>query len=318
MSVTIAQFITLLNLLPEPARVYDVQGRVVADNQAARGATWPDDNGGDGQARVSTIELGDGWYLRRLDSSEPLPLPHQAASGLPLARLDLHSLLGGISHELRNPMAAILTAVSLLQDDAGISEESMMLLGVVRKEARRMNQILTEFSLYVKPPQPHPENFDLVTLLHESLERLQSESALWQNVEMHDQLPSELQVHADSNQIQQALLRIFENAGEAMSKNPHPTLTLHGRADSDAKRIILCVEDNGAGFSSDDLQSAFLPFYSTKPQSTGLGLSTAQVAVQAAGGALWLENLSNRESPALDSEHTVSGARLCCVLPAAK
>ena len=169
---------------------------------------------------------------------------------MPLARLNLQSLLGGITHELRNPMAAILTAVSLLQDDAGLSDESMMLLGVVRKEARRMNQIMTEFSLYVKPPQPHPENFDLVKLLHEALERLQSESALWQNVEMRDELPSELQVHADSNQIHQALLRILENAVEAMGKNPHPTLTLHGRADTDAKRIILCVDDNGAGLSA--------------------------------------------------------------------
>ena len=134
---------------------------------------------------------------------------------------------------------------------------------------------------------------------------------------MHDDLPPELLVHADANQIQQALVRVLENAGEAISQNPSPTLTLRGR--TDAKRIILCIEDNGAGFSVDELQSAFLPFYSTKPQSTGLGLSTAQVAVQAAGGALWVENLSEAESAASDNGHFGSnGARLCCVLPPAK
>ena len=85
MSATIAQFATLLNLLPEPARVYDVQGRIVADNQAARGAAWPDENGGDAQACVSTIELGEGWYLRCLNSCERLPLPNEATARFALS-----------------------------------------------------------------------------------------------------------------------------------------------------------------------------------------------------------------------------------------
>ena len=311
MSATLSQFATLLNLLPEPARVYDVQGRVVAENQAAHVAIWPDDTGGgDGEARISTVELGEGWYLRRLDALGPPSAPGGSVTDLPLARPNLQALLAGITHELRNPMAAILTAVSLLQDDRGLSEESVMLLGVVRKEARRMNQIMTEFSLYVKPPQPHPENFNIARLIRDSVAQFQAESALWQNVTVRNQMPAELAVHADCGQMQQAFCRILENAVEAMSENPQPMLALRGH--TEGERVILSIEDNGAGLSPDDLQCAFLPFYSTKPQSTGLGLSTAQVAVQAAGGVLWLENIA-------DEPHLpVSGARVCFALPCAK
>ena len=309
MSATIAQFAALLNLSPEPARVYDVQGRVVAENQAAHSAIWPEDTGG-GETHISTVELGEGWYLRRMDVLLAPPAPHDAVADVPLARPNLQALLAGITHELRNPMAAILTAVSLLQDDSGLSEESAMLLGVVRKEARRMNQIMTEFSLYVKPPQPRPENFDLARLIRDTVAQFHEESALWQSVTVHDRMPAELAVHADCGQMQQAFCRILENAVEAMSENLQPTLALRGRTEDE--RVIICIEDNGAGLSPDDLQRAFLPFYSTKPQSTGLGLSTALVAVQAAGGLLWLENIA-------DEPHLpVSGARVCFALPCAK
>ena len=309
MSATLSQFATLLDLLSEPARVYDVQGRVVAENLAAHGAIWPEDTGGD-ETHISTVELGEGWYLRRMDVLHALPALGDAVADLPLARPNLQALLAGITHELRNPMAAILTAVSLLQDDSGLSEESSMLLGVVRKEARRMNQIMTEFSLYVKPPQPRPENFDLARLIRDTVAQFQAESTLWQSVTVRDTMPAELAVHADCGQMQQALCRILENAVEAMNKNLQPMLALRGHAETE--RIIICIEDNGAGLSPDDLQRAFLPFYSTKPQSTGLGLSTALVAVQAAGGLLWLENVG-------DEPHLpVSGARVCFALPCAK
>jgi signal transduction histidine kinase len=313
MSATITQFAALLNLLPDPARVYDVQGRVIAENHAARTVNWPDDNGGDGPRPVATVELGQGWYLRRISNSEHLSAPHTNAPLSPMARPNLQALLAGITHELRNPMAAILTAVSLLQDDDGLSEESAMLLGVVRKEARRMNQIMTEFSLYVKPPQPHPETFDLAELVREVITHLRKDGSLVERVTVRDQLPDGLQVHADKHQMQQALSRVIENSAEALETRDGAVLLLSGQADVETKRVLLAIEDNGDGLDLDDLQRAFLPFYSTKPHSTGLGLSTAQVAVQAAGGAIWLENIQNGEPSA-----AVCGARINLALPLAQ
>ena len=337
---TTIQFATLLNLFPEPARVYDVQGRLIVENRAARDIVWPDDTGAEGEAATITVDLGEGWFLRRISSTHtPAPSPN-ALPGRPLPRPNLQALLAGITHELRNPLAAMLTAASLLQDDAGLSEESVMLLSVVRKEARRMNQIMTEFALYVKPPQPYPEDFDLAELVCEVLAELRDEGVFPASVTVRQELPPALRAHADKHQMHQALHRILENAAEAMASLPNGTLTLRGCTEPKAEhqaggeagdgRVLLCIEDNGPGFSPEDLQRAFLPFYSTKPQSTGLGLSTAQVAVQVAGGALWLENVTpeGEATPALGTAagqpvgqpvgQPARGARVCFALPRAK
>jgi signal transduction histidine kinase len=298
-----SQITALLNLLPEPARLYNVHGHLVAENSAARLAAWPDDDG-NAPVPLQMLDLGEGWFVRRMSLTVPGADNSPLDERLP-ARPNMQSLLGGITHEIRNPLAAILTAISLLQDESGLGEESQILLGVVRKEARRMNQIMTEFSLYVKPPQPYPELFDLIPLLHNVLDELH-DTLLSENIEVREELPSQLNVYADQRQIRQVLCRLIENAIEAMQGQGQSTLLLRLHEDnSPVARVGICIEDSGEGFGEDELQRAFLPFYSTKPQSTGLGLSTAQVAVQAAGGALWLENRAER------------GARVCFVLPRA-
>lgn len=309
-----AQLTAFLNALHEPARLYDVRGNLVAENTAACTALWPDEDG-DEKNIIHTVDLGEGWFIRRLSVTGSACAPSRL-SGQPVTRPNLQALMSGITHELRNPLAAILTATSLLQEDSGLHEETTMLLDVVRKEARRMNQILTEFSLYVKMPQPHPIEFDLSQIAHQAIAELQGNGILRENIKIENHLPQPLITNADPIQIQQMLCRLLENAAFALSGQTEGTIILRSYAQMDTSRVVLCVEDNGTGFSDEELQRAFVPFYSTKPQGVGLGLSIAQVAVQAAGGEIWIENLiANAPNTATADTTAARGSRVCFALP---
>jgi two-component system sensor histidine kinase HydH len=219
----------------------------------------------------------------------------------PASDIDVNALMRGLVHELRNPLSAILTASTLLQPNEVLDEESEMLIGVVQKESRRMNRILTEFSSFVKPPQPYIENFDLARLVREVVAQLQKEGAFAAQIIIHDDLPSSVWVNGDLLQTSQVLRHVLTNATEAMQDDGHLRFSLCG-----SDPTSLCIEDSGAGLVHGAIERAFQPFFSTKPASTGLGLSISRGLLRAFGGDLQLENLDT-DSP---------GARVRIDLPA--
>ena len=305
-----AQLAAFLNVLHEPAQLYDVRGNLVAENQAAQTVSWPDEHG-DGEGIIHTIELGEGWFLRHMSVVSHAHAPARL-SAKPGMRPSMPTLLSGITHELRNPLAAILTAAGLLQDDPSLGEETAMLLGVVRNESRRMNKILTEFSLYVKPPQPQPEAFNFSQLAQETINELRHDGTLAENLKIENRLPETLAVFADPQQIHQVLTRLMQNAACAVNSQEDGVITLLSYPQEDTARVIICIDDNGPGFSPEESQRAFMPFYSTKAQAIGLGLAIAQGAVQAANGAIWLEN-----RPQEKEASKPQGSRVCFALPVA-
>ncbi len=197
--------------------------------------------------------------------------------------IDVQALMRGLVHELRNPLSAILTASSLLPGSPGLDEETEMLLGVVTKEAKRMNRILTEFSTFAKPPKPHIETLDVAQIARE-LSRGEVEAG--QFIKLRDELPPHLWALSDAHLTVQALQNILENAREALPDGG--TIRLAGG--HKGQNVWLSIGDSGDGLSDQSLASAFQPFYSNKGASTGLGLSIARVAVRAAGGECRIEN----------------------------
>lgn len=225
----------------------------------------------------------------------------------PAPSIDVQALMRGLVHELRNPLAAILTASSLLKGGVGgsqsVDDETAMLLEVVEKESRRMNRILTEFSSFVKPPVAHPEPFDVARTLRELVRGLQSEGTL-QNIEVRDDLPAQLPVMADPVLSYQAFHHLLSNAAEAMEGSG--VLHLHSGGDEQTAAIFL--DDSGTGISEDALQRVFQPFFSTKGSSTGLGLSIANGLLRASGGEVSIHNRASEDSNG-------SGARVRVHLP---
>ena len=191
----------------------------------------------------------------------------------------------GLVHELRNPLSAVLTAGSLVQDGADVDEETAMLLDVIQKEARRMNRILTEFSHFVKPPRPQLETFDLGALVCSVATSLEREGA-FEGVEISHRMERPVMVIGDAEQTEQALRHIMQNAAQALQHGG--SMQLWAETDDDQGCVL--IEDSGGELSDNVMQHAFQPFFSTKPAATGLGLSIARMTILAMDGDITLES----------------------------
>ncbi|MDR2213385.1 MAG: ATP-binding protein [Pseudomonadales bacterium] len=96
--------------------------------------------------------------------------------------------------------------------------------------------------------------------------------------------PPELQLQADQEQLEQALLNLLNNSLDALHENPAPQITLS--AWLQAGRIQLCVQDNGGGMTPAQLEQMFVPFFTTKRGGSGIGMSMARQIVHLNGGRI--------------------------------
>jgi signal transduction histidine kinase len=130
--------------------------------------------------------------------------------------------------------------------------------------------------------------------------------ALRNNVSLQTELGSQLPlVLGDRVQLQQVVLNLVMNGIEAMSGVQNRTLQLRIRsARHDPNQVVVAVADSGAGIDPQIIGRIFEPFYTTKPQGTGMGLAISRSIIEAHGGRLWAE------------PNTPRGANFQCTLPA--
>ena len=303
--MTTSQISAWLEAMPEAARLLDSQGQLVGQNIRAQGYS-PEGK------HITMHDLGDGLQL---ETWPPIDV----------ANPDVRSLANGLAHTLRNPLSSILTAADLVKDDPQVSEESQMLLGIIAKESRQLNRILTDFLNYVRPRSMAPASFDLAKAIRDAVAALRQEDQLPDTIKVQDELPLTLPSVGDEHAIRQSLHHVVKNAVEAM--NGQGTLRLYGEAYDSHGRVH--VEDSGPGFSNESLQRAFEPFYSYTPECAGLGLSVALAAVERAGGRITVENIPDDDDEnaieySMTAETTfpeasaaakpVKGARVCIEL----
>jgi len=217
------------------------------------------------------------------------------------------ALMRGLVHELRNPLSAIITATNLLTTSGAMDEETVMLLEVVHKESHRMNQILTEFSTYVKPPRARPDQLDLGVLVRRVLRETlgdaaasgpDANSAVSLAVRLVDELPPHLEANADLQCTERALVKVLHNAREAIPEGG----TIRVSGDTDGHDTWIAIENSGEKPSQEIAERAFEPFFTTKSGAVGLGLAIARSVLASSHGKISLEP-------------TQSGTRVLLTLP---
>jgi signal transduction histidine kinase len=90
---------------------------------------------------------------------------------------------------------------------------------------------------------------------------------------------------ADRELVEQVLINLVRNAIHALAEVPEKTLQLHAFPDPDS-RVVIQVTDTGSGIAEEALEQIFLPFYTTKPTGTGIGLSLSRQIMRLHKGSL--------------------------------
>ncbi len=197
-----------------------------------------------------------------------------------------------ITHELRNPLSSIGLNSELLLDELEENAAGRGLLANIIKEVERLREITEEYLRFARLPRPEPMPVDLNHASAELLEFLRSELDRAGIKARLDADRAALPALVDPNQVRAALLNLVRNAREAMEPQGGGHLVLRVR--SLGGEATVAVVDDGPGMSAEARERLYEPFFSTKPQGTGLGLSLVQRIVEAQGGRVEVESAEGK------------------------
>jgi len=188
----------------------------------------------------------------------------------------LGEMATGLAHEIRNPLAGIAGVIEIIGRDLPSTSPARAVVKDVRQEIARINHIVTDLLQTARPHPPKVRKSDLnVTVEHAVM--LGRQQALAKSVEINLHKDASLpEVEHDSDQIHQVLLNLLLNALQAIDRQGKVEVTLAQRGPN----AVVEVTDNGRGIAPENLPNIFRPFYTTKGEGTGLGLSLARRIIE--------------------------------------
>jgi len=201
-----------------------------------------------------------------------------------LRRRDRLSALGeiavGIAHEVRNPLGTIKTSADLLRRSATLDHNDSRMLGYVVEEVRRIENLINEFLAFARPREPQIRQIKPAAVV-ERVARFCDPQLNRYNVvlEVVDQAP-DIMVQADEDHLFEAALNLVLNAIDAMEQGGRLLVTL-SRQEGMA---VISFTDTGPGVPQEIIERIFNPFFTTKPQGTGLGLAKVFAVMEHHGG----------------------------------
>ncbi len=200
----------------------------------------------------------------------------------------LGQMAGTVGHELRAPLAVIVSAVDLLQMDDDIPEATAMeYLGMIKSETMRASRMITDlldFSRTGVAAVPHKESVLVSSLIEQGLGAVPKPEAVTVSVRCEAELPA---VVVDPDHIARVLRNLVTNSYDAMPQ----TGTLTISATSEPESVAISVADTGCGIPKSQRDHLFEPLFTTKPRGIGLGLVVCQTLVEANGGDIGVESI---------------------------
>jgi PAS domain S-box-containing protein len=200
------------------------------------------------------------------------------------------AMIGGVAHELNNPLTSILGVSELLQDTE-TNETSRKQLAMLQQQARRAAEIVQNLTYFSRPPAPGKSRINLVEVVERTL-NLHAYSLRKNNITV-DFLKETGVPYAlgDPHQLMQVFLNLIVNAEQAI-REARDKGTLRIRLGKGDGAVWVSFHDDGPGIAKENLASIFDPFYTTKRpgRGTGLGLSICKSVMKEHNGSVEAAN----------------------------
>jgi two-component system, NtrC family, nitrogen regulation sensor histidine kinase NtrY len=212
-------------------------------------------------------------------------------------------LLSVMTHEIMNSVAPISSLAHTLQgrlkqftteitDPTGIAEDLELGIDTIRKRSEGLLKFTETYRNLNKITRAELAKV-FVSGLFDNLHRLMQPTLVQKNIELTVILKDPLlSVEIDAGLIEQVLINLVLNAIDAVKSNPDPKIVLSAYSDNDNK-IIIKVADNGTGMPEDLLEQIFIPFFSTKKNGNGIGLSLCKQIMMVHKGSITVQSKVN-------------------------
>ena len=263
--------------------------------------TFPADEEGDRNVLVFVIDITE----RRQAQDELLAAQAELAHAARVATMG--ELTASIAHEVNQPLAAILSSAEaglrwLRRDVPNLAEVETAVSRVVA-QGDRASEIVNRIRAFLKKKPTQQDVLQFAEIIEEAallVERELSKDNVILTINTEPELPL---VRGDRVQLQQVLVNLMVNAGQAMSEQGGPRAVTVRAGHAESGGLAVTVKDTGPGIAPQDIPHLFQPFFTTKHGGMGMGLAICRTTVEAHGG-----QLSVVSSPG-------SGATFCLTLP---
>ena len=223
----------------------------------------------------SVSRIGEKTFFTGIirDLTETKALQEQVLKSERLAALG--QLVAEVSHEIKNPLVMIggyaRQILRSAQDPKGQAK-----LQIIVDEVRRLETLIGELRDLYRPKALNLETIDMAVLLNEVRDLIREEARNKQIEVLLDIPPAPLMVEGDKDKLKQVILNLSRNGMEAMDQGGKLTV----RAQCLEDQVEITVSDEGPGIPEPEMDKIFVPFYTTKKQGTGLGLSVSKRIIE--------------------------------------
>jgi C4-dicarboxylate-specific signal transduction histidine kinase len=201
-------------------------------------------------------------------------------------------LAASIAHEVNQPLAAVVTNANaslrwLNRESPDLGEAREAVQRIIR-DGKRGSDVITRIRALLKKEPPASVRLQINEVVHEIIALTQNRlRGITLRTELAEKLPP---VPADRVHLQQVLLNLITNAVDAMKPVTDRPRIVHIQTRLDTPgTVLVTIRDSGPGVDPKDIEHLFEPFYTTKPQGLGMGLSISRSIIEAHGGRLWVE-----------------------------
>ena len=226
------------------------------------------------------------------ESREEIELLHRTQMSRAEHLATLGELAAGLAHEIRNPLAGIAGVIEIIGRDLPSTSPARAVVKDVRLEIAQINRILTDLLETARPHPPQICRSNLNTTVEHAV-MLARQQVLSKPIKIElQQAPDLPEVEHDSDQIHQVLLNLLLNAVQAIEGAGTVRVEIGSRDDC----ATVLVSDTGRGIPPLNLSNIFRPFYTTKGNGTGLGLSLARRIVEEHHGRIEVSSVVGKGS----------------------
>jgi PAS domain S-box-containing protein len=230
-------------------------------------------------------------HLKQQDQKHLDELAHITRMGL------VGEMASGIAHEVNQPLAAISSyaqvSLNLINEEHPDLVKLAEILSKTQQQALRAGQIIHRMKNFAKSHGTNHSSADVNALIHDAVNLCNAEfkqNSIKVTFKLGDNLPP---VFVDKIQIEQVIINLIRNSVEAMqnliAKQQQPHIIIQSQLIAD-NFIQVNLKDNGPGFDQDLQQKILMPFFTTKTQGMGMGLSISRSLIEAHGGTLHFQS----------------------------
>lgn len=212
-------------------------------------------------------------------------------------------LIRVLSHEIMNSIAPITslsdTLLTLYEDekveDSSIRNTAINGLHVISETSKGLVAFVESYRKFTRIPTPDRELFNVSEFVQRIVILCSAEDNFNSvKIDMSG-VPEDLKLYADSNLLGQVMINIVKNAIQALAGRPDASIVI-GAWKTETERTIFTIKDNGPGIPEELMKQIFVPFFTTKEQGSGIGLSIARQIMRAHGGSIRVHSVPDKET----------------------